>query len=160
VRTLAAASAGAVLALALAGAPRAGDRDFVVPARTDKCPVCGMFVARYPDWIAGVRFRDGGYAVFDGAKDLVKFWLDVGRYAPARSRDDVVQLFVTDYYAVRQVDARAAWFVLGSDVLGPMGHEAVPFASEADARGFLADHHGRRVLRLSEIDAAVLGELE
>lgn len=152
--------AGALLLVALVAPARAGDRDFATPARGDKCPVCGMFVARYPDWIAGVRFRDGTYALFDGAKDLFRFWLDPSAFARSRSRDDIVDVFVTDYYALRQVDARTAWFVLGSDVLGPMGRELVPFEAERDAREFLADHHGRRLLRSADVTAAVLGELE
>lgn len=148
------------LAAALAATPAlADDRDGVVPGPGEKCPVCGMFVARYPEWIAVVRFRDGSRAVFDGAKDLFRFLLDVPRYAPSRTRADVRDAFVSDYYAVRQVDAREAWFVLGGDVLGPMGRELVPFATEAAAREFLADHHGARVLRFADVTAAILREL-
>jgi copper chaperone NosL len=36
-------------------------------------------------------------------------------------------------------------------VLGPMGHEFVPLASQADAEEFLRDHKGRRMLRFNEI---------
>ena len=39
---------------------------------------------------------------------------------------------VTDYYAVEPIAARDAWYVVGSDVLGPMGHELVPLATEAE----------------------------
>jgi nitrous oxide reductase accessory protein NosL len=67
---------------------------------------------------------------------------------------------VTDYYALRRVDARGAWYVLGSDVFGPMGRELVPFAAEQDAREFLADHRGKRVLRFFEVTPAILKELE
>lgn len=148
------------VAAALAAAPaRAADAGPVVPAPADKCPVCGMFVARYPDWVAGLRFADGSHAVFDGAKDLFRFWLEPARYLPGRTRADVVRMFVTDYYAVTPVDARAAWYVVGSDVTGPMGHELVPFASEAAAREFLRDHHGRRVLRFDEVTPELLKEL-
>ncbi len=42
----------------------------VRPGPKDKCPVCGMFVSRYPDWIASMRFKDGSSAFFDGPKDL------------------------------------------------------------------------------------------
>ncbi len=132
----------------------------VVPEKGDKCPVCGMFVARYPEWVAAVRFKDGSHAVFDGAKDLFKFLTDPSKYLPARKKADVAGLYVTDYYAVKQVDAFAAFFVLGGDVLGPMGHELVPFASEAEAKEFQKDHHGRRVLRFDEVTPAVLAELE
>jgi nitrous oxide reductase accessory protein NosL len=115
-----------------------------------------MFVARYPDWVAGVRFADGSYAVFDGAKDLLRFWLEPERHAKGRTRKDIVRLLVTDYYTVQQVDARTAWFVLGSDVLGPMGHELVPFATEGGAREFARDHHGKRVLRFDDLTLALL----
>lgn len=154
------AHAALLASLACAAAPAgAGDRDFVVPTPADKCHVCGMFVARYPDWVAGVRFGDGGHAVFDGAKDLFKFLFAVERYAPKRTRADVRDVFVTDYYGVRQIDARAAWFVIGSDVLGPMGNELVPFAAEADAREFLKDHRGRRLLRFDDVTPALVKEL-
>ncbi|MGQ9653410.1 MAG: nitrous oxide reductase accessory protein NosL, partial [Thermodesulfobacteriota bacterium] len=36
------------------------------PGPKDKCPVCGMFVAKYPDWTAQVLFKDGRSVFFDG----------------------------------------------------------------------------------------------
>ena len=149
-------------ALALLGAPaaRAGDPAPTAPGPRDKCPVCGMFVAKYPEWIAAVTFADGSRELLDGAKDLFKFLLDPGRYRPGRAAADVRAITVTDYYAVRPVDARAAFFVQGGDVYGPMGRELVPFAAEADAKEFLADHGGTRILRFAEVTPAVLRELE
>jgi nitrous oxide reductase accessory protein NosL len=119
-----------------------------------------MFVARYPDWVAEVRFADGGYAVFDGAKDLFKFLAEPGRYLPGRSAADVQAIWVTDYYAVRPVDGHAAFYVPGSDVLGPMGRELVPFAAREEAEEFRRDHRGARVLRFEEVTAQVLEGLD
>jgi copper chaperone NosL len=146
--------AAALLALGAAGPPA-----FVPPGPRDRCPVCGMFVARTPDWVAEAVLADGTHLAFDGAKDLFLFLADPGRWVPGRSAGDVTAAFVTDYYAVVPVDARAAFYVLGSDVLGPMGHELVPFAREGEAREFLADHHGRRLLRFDEVTADVLAGL-
>ena len=138
----------------------AAEKKFTKPASRDKCPVCGMFVAKYPDWVAEVVFSDGSYAVFDGPKDLFKYYLDLKQYAPGKGHSDIDRLFVTDYYAVSHVDARTAFYVLGSDVYGPMGKELVPFAGEVDAREFLKDHKGGKVLRFNEITPAVLKELD
>ena len=33
---------------------------------TAKCPVCGMFVAKYPDWTATSSFKDGSVSYYDG----------------------------------------------------------------------------------------------
>jgi nitrous oxide reductase accessory protein NosL len=149
----------AALALVLAGASPATDgRDR--PAERDRCPVCGMFVARYPEWIAEVTFADGGHAFFDGPKDLFKFLPDPGRWVRGRTPAEVRTIVVTDYYAVEPVDARAAFYVEGSEVMGPMGRELVPFRSEADAREFLHDHRGTRILRFGEITPGVVLALD
>jgi nitrous oxide reductase accessory protein NosL len=119
-----------------------------------------MFVAKYPDWIAEVRFRDGGYAVFDGPKDLFKYLADLKRYAPNRRREDISSLYVMDYYTLRPIDGAAAFYVTGSDVYGPMGAEFIPFEKESDAREFLKDHGGRQILRFKDITPAVLKGVE
>jgi nitrous oxide reductase accessory protein NosL len=145
-----------VLLVADSDAPAAG-RAYIKPAPKDKCPVCGMFVAKYPDWVAEAVFRDGSYVVFDGAKDLFHYLVQPGRYVPGR--EDIDAVYVTDYYAVTPIDARNAFYVIGSNVFGPMGAELVPFKNEAEAREFLKDHEGKRILRFREITQAVLKTL-
>ncbi len=152
-------AAAAIAALAAAPPASGAGEAPATPGARDKCPVCGMFVARYPDWVAGARFADGALAFFDGPKDLFRFWLAPEKYVRGRTRKDVAGAFVTDYYAARQVDARAAWYVVGSDVLGPMGRELVPFATEAAAREFMRDHGGKRVLGFDAIGPELLKEL-
>ena len=125
-----------------------------------KCPVCGMFVARYPDWTGSIRFRDGATVYFDGPKDLFTYFLAVGKYAPGRASSDIAAISVKDYYALTVIDARKAFYVVGSDVRGPMGKELVPFAKGDEARGFLGDHRGTKVLRFGEITPATLKGLE
>lgn len=152
------ALAGLVLAFLLA-AP-AGAVDFPAPAAHDQCPVCGMVVSKYPAWTATVVWKDGHAHHFDGAKDLFKFLLDLQRYAPGHKAADIKAVGVTEYYGLQRIDAHGAFYVGGSDVLGPMGHELVPFASRADAEEFMHDHGGRRILTFREVDAGVLKRLD
>ncbi|NTW58337.1 MAG: nitrous oxide reductase accessory protein NosL [Nitrospirae bacterium] len=150
-----------VFALLLIALPAGAEGPAVAkPSPKDKCPVCGMFVAKYPDWLATVMFKDGTFRYFDGPKDLFKFLLDLKQYAPGKGQSDVDRFFVNDYYAVRQVDGRKAFYVIGSDVYGPMGKELIPFEKETDARGFLKDHGGRSILRYHEVTSAVLKQLD
>ena len=37
-----------------------------VPAPVDKCPVCGKFGAKNPDWAAQIRFKDQKTVFFGG----------------------------------------------------------------------------------------------
>jgi nitrous oxide reductase accessory protein NosL len=151
-----------VLLALLAGAGEGGDAipGPIAPKPADKCPVCGMFVTKYPDWIAQAIYRDGSYAVFDGPKDLFKYLLNPRTYAPTKQAAEVAALYVTDYYSLTLIDGRTAWYVIGSDVLGPMGRELIPLAAEKEARQFMIDHKGKRMLRFAEVTADVLKGLD
>ena len=130
------------------------------PGPQDTCPVCGMFVSLYPDWVATVVYKDGHAHHFDGAKDLFKYLLNLPKYAPGHTRNDIARIGVTEYYGLSRIDARAAWYVIGSDVLGPMGHELVPLATQAEAEEFQRDHKGKRVFRFDQITSALLENLD
>jgi copper chaperone NosL len=133
---------------------------FPDPKPRDLCPVCGMVVSKYPPWVATVVYRDGHAHHFDGAKDMFKYLFDVPRYAKGHRAQDIARIGVTEYYEVKRIDARTAWFVIGSDVLGPMGHELIPLASRADAEEFMRDHQGKRILRFDEVKRDLPGKLD
>lgn len=129
-------------------------------APSGHCAVCGMLVANFPDWAAAISFKDGTQAWFDGPKDLFTGLLNLKRYAPRHRPEDITAIQVKDYYGLGLIDGRLAFYVLGSDVLGPMGRDLVPFATEAAARDFLKDHKGRRVLAFQDVTPALLKGLE
>ena len=131
-----------------------------VPDKTHKCPVCGMVVHRYPDFIASVSFEDGHKVFFDGVKDMVKYIFNLGKYSPQRRKENIRNIFVTEYYDMRPVNGRKAHYVVGSDVYGPMGHELIPLASPEDARQFSKDHKGKRIVRFNEITPALIRQLD
>lgn len=142
----------AALSLAWVGMASAQAPAVPKPGPKDLCPVCGMLVAKYPHWVATIVYKDGHAHHFDGAKDMFKFWHDPPKYAAGHSREQIARIVVTDYYNLQPVDAKAAFYVVGSDVLGPMGHEFVPLASMADAEDFMKEHKGKRVLRFEQVD--------
>lgn len=130
------------------------------PGPKDKCPVCGMFVKKYPSWVATVGFSDGSYQHFDGAKDLFIFLHNLPRYAPDRTTAMIRTLWVKDYYSLQPINAKTAYYVIGSKVYGPMGHELIPFLKQADAQEFLLDHQGKRIMRYPDVTPALLKTLE
>ena len=130
------------------------------PSKKDKCPVCGMFVYKYPDWLAEIIFKDGAVDFFDGAKDVFKCYFNLKKYRPRKNKRDIAAIYVMEYYDMKLIDARRAFFVTGSDVFGPMGHELIPFATEEAARTFMKDHKGKRILRFEEITSRLVEQLD
>lgn len=132
----------------------------VTAAKTDKCPVCGMFVAKYPDFLAQVIFKDGSYAFFDGAKDMFKYYFNLKKYNPSKELSDIAVIYVTDYYSMKPTDGRKAYYVVGSNVFGPMGRELIPFEKEPEAKEFLADHAGNKRIRFDEVTPDLIKGLD
>jgi nitrous oxide reductase accessory protein NosL len=121
--------------------------------KDDRCAVCGMFVAKYKAWVAQIIFSDSSYAAFDGPKDMFKYYLNLTKYTPSKKPSDISAIYVTEYYSAKLMDARKMFFVMGSNVPGPMGDELIPVASEEKAKEFLKDHRGKEILKFQEITA-------
>lgn len=115
-----------------------------------KCPVCGMFVSKFPKWVAQIQLQDGHNHYFDGVKDMMKFYFNPTKYH-AHSNDQILQMNVTDYYSLESTDGKKAYYVLGSNVYGPMGEELIPFKNEDEAKKFMTDHFGKKVVSFDEI---------
>ena len=111
----------------------------------EKCPVCGMFVYKYPRWAAQIWLKNGKHFSFDGVKDLTK-------YIHSHPKLNIDKIVVTDYYKQYAIDGKKAFYVIGSDVYGPMGEEAIPFEDEDDAKAFMRDHRGKKIVSFVEIE--------
>ena len=114
-----------------------------------KCPICGMFVAKYPQWVALYDGEKKFY--FDGVKDMMKY-----AFARKLSSD---KLYVSDYYKLSKLEATKAFYVIGSNVYGPMGSELIPFATQEEAQSFARDHNGQKIIAFDEITEALVKSL-
>lgn len=157
---------GLGLILACAGLACAGQnvpaqaKPPAMPSEDHMCPICGMFVAQHKEFLAAAVFTDGATEFFDGCKDMFRFLFDVGKYTGGRTRQDITAIWVTDYYSLKWTEAAKAVFVLGSDVLGPMGRELIPFAKASEGKEFLKDHKGRALLTFAEVTPAILKDID
>ena len=124
--------------------------------KDEKCPVCGMFVYKYPRWAAQIFYKHKNntrHLSFDGVKDMMKFYfnsLKWGKFYFAK-RNNIAKMLVTDYYTQNAFDARDAYFVVGSNIYGPMGNELIAFSTKQEAENFKEDHKGKKILKFSEI---------
>ncbi len=116
----------------------------------ERCAICGMFVAKYENWIVQARLTDDKLMFFDGVKDMLVFYFNPQQYS-SMQQVDIKEIWVKDYYTLKWLDGREALYVIGSDVYGPMGKEFISFSSRESAENFLRDHQGKKILTFDEI---------
>ena len=66
-------------------------------------------------------------------------------------RSKINNIEVTDFYTLQAIDAKKAFYVLGSDVYGPMGNELIPFFTKDAAQNFMHDHSGKNIITFDAI---------
>jgi nitrous oxide reductase accessory protein NosL len=125
--------------------------DAIKVKKDEKCPICGMFVYKYPKWATQIFYGDKHYS-FDGVKDMMKYYF--------LHQEGITKMVVTDYYSQRAIDAKQAFFVLGSDVYGPMGAELIPFSTQKSANTFSLDHKGAKILHFDAITKEEIKKLD
>jgi len=148
-------------ALDLIRKKKSTERKLYIPvSEKDRCPVCGMFVRPYPKWITQIQFTDGSHHSFDGMKCMCRFYFNPEKFDPTRKIRDIKRVLVRDYYTLKFIRHDTAFYVVGSDVFGPMGHELIPFDSEKNAVTFMTDHNGLKILRFNQINPELLDKLD
>jgi copper chaperone NosL len=114
----------------------------------DTCPVCNMYPARYPKSKCQIMSKDNKVYHFCSTQCLFEFLRNAKKYA--KSDVKPVLIWVTDYPSGAWIGARAAYYVVGSKVQGPMGHEAFAYDKKKVAEEF-AKKEGGKVLVFSQV---------
>jgi len=132
--------------------------------KDEKCLVCGMFAYKYPKWAVRMNYDENGKPVshvFDGVKDMMKFYINPPKWGNyTKHKDSELTILVGDYYTGEAMNGMKAFYVVGSDVMGPMGKEFVPFKTFKSAQTFMKDHKGLQIVEFSKIDEALIDAQE
>lgn len=123
-----------------------------------KCPTCGMRTYEFTNWHTQIIYKDGTSDSFCAVKCLMAYYFEPEKYGD-RSKDDFETPYAMDYYTLEWYDMKEMSFVIGSDVLGPMGNDLVPFKDYASAETFLNDHFGSEILDFDGITLELISRL-
>ncbi len=111
-----------------------------------RCGHCGMKIDENSAFRAELEL-DGQRESFDTPRCALSEW---------KSRGGTGKVFVQDYYDRVLQDGAPLRFVIGSDVVGPMGPEIVPV--DAARASKLVKDHGGKDYALTELTVELLGQ--
>ncbi len=127
----------------------------------DECHVCGMIITELPGAKAQVReSRNANTHKFCSTQDMLSWWLQ------PENKNLQAEIYVHDVALTpwaspldeHLIDARSAWYVIGSSLTGAMGPSLVSY-SERDAAQALVDAKGGRMLSWEDLNLDILREL-
>jgi nitrous oxide reductase accessory protein NosL len=127
--------------------------------RSTRCPVCGMYPYRTPQWTAQIVFNDQSASSFDSPVDLFRFLGNMALFDKQHKAADIGAIYVADYNTKTLSDAKKAFFVLGSRALGPMNDPNLPAFATRDAADAFVKAQGGKVLAFGEVTRDVIKSL-
>jgi len=122
------------------------------------CPVCGMKVRPGNRRAGKAVLRSGKVEVFCAPRCLLVYaikGLAPGTPGALADRNEIAELWLADHYDGQPVEARQAFFVHSSDIVGPMGPDIVPVKSRERAEELVRDHGGQ-IVTFRQIDAELI----
>ncbi|SEK74412.1 nitrous oxide reductase accessory protein NosL [Halomonas daqiaonensis] len=153
-----------LLFLLLAGCGESEPESLAAPVPIedgDSCHVCGMLISEHP----GPK----GEAFMDQQSEALKFCSTMDLFSFLKQPENETRLshaYVHDIGVTTWeepsdeafIRAEEAWYVVGHDQRGSMGHTLASFAEQADAEAF-REAHGGELVTFEEIDLDLLGRL-
>lgn len=132
----------------------------IMPTAQTTCALDGMQLMDFPGPKAQIQYANGETDFFCDTIEMFSLYLKPEQQRRIRA------IFTQDMGKANWqtpkgewIDARTAWYVVGSNMSGSMGPTFAAFARVDDARAF-SEQHGGKVLRFDQItpEMATLGE--
>ena len=147
------------LVIALPAAATAADLPPQYVQRSARCPVCGMYPYRTPQWTSQIIFNDQTATSFDSPVDLFRFLNNMPLFDKQHKPADISTIYVADYGTKAWAEARKAFFVHGSTARGPMNDANLPAFATREAAEAFAKAQGGKVLAFVEVTRELIKSL-
>jgi nitrous oxide reductase accessory protein NosL len=117
----------------------------------DRCPVCAMRPAKYPEFSCAIVLTNGCTHYFCSSGCMINAWLEPERLLNT-PRINLKRCIVRNYFTSEEIDGTTAIWIAGSDVIGPMGHAPLPVKTEEELTAFRRRHCASMVFSLPKLD--------
>ena len=124
-------------------------------SRKDNCSICGMPVHKHLKFATGIELVDGTAFYFCGTQCLVRAWLQPDIYL-GTPKESVKRSIVTSYFSGNHIQGKDAFFIMGSDVMGPMGPSLIALSNEKERDSFIGRHGGTAVYGITAVSKTIL----
>ena len=120
-----------------------------------KCVHCGMNTQKKLEWQGKIQEKEDTKYTCSPRCLLITYQKEKeNKNAEISNKKWILK----DYYTQKNIDATKSFFVIGSNVLGAMGKDLIPFESEKSAKAFLDEHQGKKIIPFEKIETKTIKE--
>ena len=125
-------------------------------------PVYQIVLGKYPKFETELVLKNGKHIRFCCVKAMMNFYFHPEKYPEygTRSRKEVAKMYVKDYLDGKTIDAKKAWYVFGSRIVGPHGDDLIPFSSKTRAKLFVKRYGGTRIMTMDKFTYGLIHYLD
>lgn len=120
--------------------------------KSELCALTGLNIAEHRDWTSAIERYDGRAYYLCCPSVMFTIFQDPPRHLGVE-REQLKNLWVTEFGGKRILRARETFFVLGSGVTGPLGPDLLAIADRDAALALAAKYPGAEVLTFNQIMA-------
>jgi nitrous oxide reductase accessory protein NosL len=122
-------------------------------------PTYRMPVDKYPKFEAQIVLKNGKTIRFCCPKSMLHFYFKPYHYPEYGVEDPsaIDRMLVTDYLDGKKIDAKKAWYVFGSRLVGPHGDDLIPLATKTRAELFVKRYGGSRIMDFETVESKGYG---
>ena len=135
--------------------------DLVIPKDTID-PLYQLKVNNYQNFACKIELNNGKVVYTASVKSMFDFYYRPWYYKEfkVKSEKDIKNMYVQDYITGKIVEAKSAYYVFGSRLVGPKGDDLIPLATQDSLKIFQSRYGGTKVLRFGQVTKGLIKYLD
>ena len=124
-------------------------------------PVYLVPLKKSPKWLCEATLKNGKKIQFASVKSMMQVFYHQDYFKRHKFIDsDIKEMFVQDYLNGRKVNAKKAFYLFGSRIIGPHGDDLIPFETLQNAELFKLKNGGTRIMPYTKISKGLIRYLD
>ncbi|OQX72822.1 MAG: hypothetical protein B6D59_07460 [Campylobacteraceae bacterium 4484_4] len=124
-------------------------------------PIYQLPLKKYPHWLCEAELKNGKKVQFVSVKSMMQVYQHQEYFKKHKLLDaDIDKIYVQDFLNGKKVDAKKAFYVFGSRIVGPHGDDLIPFASQESAKLFMLKNGGTKILPFAKLSKGLIRYLD
>ncbi len=117
-----------------------------------------LAIYKDPAWASKIITKENKEFFFISPKSMMEFYYNPYKWPSAniQKSEEIKEIIVTDYKTLKPIDGKYAFYIYGSRKISFAGDDLAAFENINDAKEFMKNNNGKRILKFSELSKGLI----